>query len=75
MVNSYSGELSVVLDNLSSPVRPRPSWATRADKVLTVDSAKTALVVVDMQNGFVTENSRPVVPVIADLVERWTAAG
>lgn len=43
--------------------------------MLTVDPAKTALVVVDVQNGFVTDNSRPVVPVIADLVERWTAAG
>jgi len=39
-----------------------------------MDPAKTALVV-DVQNGFVTDNSRHVVPVIADLVERWTAAG
>ena len=36
---------------------------------------RTALVVVDVQNGFVTDVSRPVVPVIAELVERWTAAG
>jgi nicotinamidase-related amidase len=35
---------------------------------------RTALVVVDVQNGFITDVSRPVVPVIADLVERWTAA-
>ena len=40
-----------------------------------MDPDKTALVVVDVQNGFVTENSRHVVPVIADLVDRWTAAG
>ena len=33
----------------------------------------TALVVVDVQNGFVTADSAPVVPVIADLVRRWQA--
>ncbi len=33
------------------------------------------LVVIDVQNGFLTEFSRPVVPVIADLVRRWQAAG
>lgn len=40
-----------------------------------MDLDRTALVVVDVQNGFVTDVSRPVVPVIADLVEHWTAAG
>lgn len=35
---------------------------------------KPVLVVVDVQNGFVTEHSQPVVPVIADLVRRWQAA-
>lgn len=40
-----------------------------------MDIDRTALVVVDVQNGFVTDVSRPVVPVIADLVERWTAGG
>lgn len=40
-----------------------------------MDIDRTALVVVDVQNGFITDLSRPVVPVIADLVERWTAAG
>lgn len=35
---------------------------------------KPVLVVVDVQNGFITEHSRPVVPVIADLVRRWQAA-
>jgi nicotinamidase-related amidase len=33
------------------------------------------LVVVDVQRGFVSDNSRHVVPVIADLVQRWQAAG
>lgn len=33
------------------------------------------LVVIDVQNGFLTEFSRPVVPVIADLARRWQAAG
>ncbi len=32
------------------------------------------LVVVDVQNGFITEHSHPVVPVIVDLVRRWQAA-
>jgi nicotinamidase-related amidase len=36
---------------------------------------KSVLVVVDVQNGFITEHSRPVVPVIADLVRRWEAVG
>ncbi|MGH3692462.1 MAG: cysteine hydrolase [Pseudonocardiaceae bacterium] len=36
---------------------------------------KPVLVVVDVQNGFITEHSQPVVPVIADLVRRWQTAG
>jgi nicotinamidase-related amidase len=40
-----------------------------------VDPDRTALVVVDVQNGFITDLSRPVVPVIKDLVDRWTATG
>ena len=40
-----------------------------------MDVNRTALVVVDVQNGFVTDVSRPVVPVIADLVSKWQAAG
>jgi nicotinamidase-related amidase len=36
---------------------------------------KPVLVVVDVQNGFVREQSRHVVPIIADLVDRWQAAG
>lgn len=35
---------------------------------------KPVLVVVDVQNGFVTEHSQPVVPIIIDLVHRWQAA-
>ena len=34
-----------------------------------------ALIVVDVQNGFVTEHSAHVVPVIVDLVKRWQEAG
>jgi nicotinamidase-related amidase len=33
------------------------------------------LVVVDVQNGFISEFSQPVVPVIANLVARWQANG
>lgn len=33
------------------------------------------LVVIDVQNGFLTEHSRPVVPAIVDLVRRWQTAG
>ncbi|WP_329521090.1 cysteine hydrolase [Spirillospora sp. NBC_01491] len=36
---------------------------------------RAVLVVVDVQNGFIREASAPVVPVIADLVARWQAAG
>jgi nicotinamidase-related amidase len=35
---------------------------------------KPVLVVVDVQNGFITQHSKPVVPVIVDLVRRWQAA-
>jgi nicotinamidase-related amidase len=35
---------------------------------------KPVLVVVDVQNGFITEYSKPVVSVIVDLVRRWRAA-
>lgn len=37
--------------------------------------ARATLVVIDVQNGFVTDESRHVVPVIRDLVDRWQAAG
>jgi nicotinamidase-related amidase len=39
-----------------------------------MNERKPVLVVVDVQNGFITEHSRPVVPVIIDLVRRWQAA-
>lgn len=35
---------------------------------------KSVLVVVDVQNGFITEHSKPVVPIIVDVVRRWQAA-
>ncbi|MEV0712756.1 isochorismatase family cysteine hydrolase [Nocardia aurea] len=40
-----------------------------------IDIAKAALLVVDVQNGFVNEFSAPAVPVITDLATRWTRAG
>ncbi|WP_422771998.1 isochorismatase family cysteine hydrolase [Plantactinospora sp. WMMC1484] len=36
---------------------------------------RAALVVIDMQNGFVNERSQHVVPKVVDLVQRWQAAG
>lgn len=35
----------------------------------------TALVVVDVQNGFITKDSAPVVPIIANIAQRWLTAG
>ncbi|WP_066360729.1 cysteine hydrolase [Herbidospora mongoliensis] len=35
----------------------------------------SVLVVIDAQNGFITEHSSPVISVIAPLVEQWQAAG
>lgn len=35
---------------------------------------KPVLVVVDVQNGFITKHSKPVIPIIVDLVHRWQAA-
>ncbi|CUU57846.1 Nicotinamidase-related amidase [Parafrankia irregularis] len=40
-----------------------------------MNQASPVLVVIDAQNGFLTEHSRPVVPTIVDLVQRWQAAG
>ncbi len=40
-----------------------------------MDTDSTALVVVDVQNGFVNERSRHIVPVIAQLVDRWSSIG
>lgn len=40
-----------------------------------MELSKTALIVVDVQNGFVTVDSAPVVPVIVNVVRRWQAAG
>ncbi|MEV0105508.1 isochorismatase family cysteine hydrolase [Nocardia sp. NPDC050799] len=38
-------------------------------------NSQSALVVIDVQNGFVNEHSRHVVPVIRDLARQWTRAG
>ncbi|MGW3493405.1 isochorismatase family cysteine hydrolase [Streptomyces sp. NPDC001020] len=40
-----------------------------------MDTGSAALVVIDMQNGFVNHHSRHVVPVVSDLVAQWSAAG
>jgi len=40
-----------------------------------VELSSTALVVVDMQNGFVHPESAHVVPVVVDMVRRWREAG
>jgi nicotinamidase-related amidase len=40
-----------------------------------MEPGNAVLVVVDVQNGFITDGSRDVVPVIASLVNRWQAAG
>lgn len=42
---------------------------------MTIDLARTVLVVVDMQNGFVRSGSQHVVPTVVDLVGRWQGAG
>lgn len=36
---------------------------------------RAALIVVDMQNGFLNHHTRHLVPVVADLVDRWSATG
>ncbi|MGN9767453.1 cysteine hydrolase [Micromonospora sp. SD12] len=38
-------------------------------------SGRPVLVVTDMQNGFVREQSAHIVPVVVDLVRRWQVAG
>lgn len=40
-----------------------------------IDLPRAALLVVDVQNGFVNEHSKHVLPLIADLVDRWSASG
>lgn len=40
-----------------------------------IDLSSAVLVVVDVQNGFVSSHSDAVVPAIVDLVERWQRAG
>lgn len=40
-----------------------------------VNTDRSALIVVDVQNGFVNHHSRHVVPVIRGLVERWAGSG
>jgi nicotinamidase-related amidase len=37
--------------------------------------SRAALIVIDMQNGFVNHHSRSAVPAVSDLVAQWSAAG
>ncbi|MGF7233780.1 MAG: cysteine hydrolase, partial [Frankia sp.] len=46
-----------------------------AGRGVRVINRSSVLVVVDVQNGFVSEHSSPVVPIIADLARRWQGAG
>ncbi|MGW7641193.1 isochorismatase family cysteine hydrolase [Streptomyces decoyicus] len=39
-----------------------------------MDISNAALIVIDMQNGFVNHHSRDAVPAVRDLVARWSAA-
>ncbi|MEU8314107.1 cysteine hydrolase [Micromonospora sp. NPDC048887] len=36
---------------------------------------QAALIVIDMQNGFINDRSRHVIPKVVELVERWEATG
>ncbi|MFI5755500.1 isochorismatase family cysteine hydrolase [Streptomyces sp. NPDC051569] len=40
-----------------------------------MDIGSAALVVVDMQNGFVNHHSRHAVPAVSDIIAQWSAAG
>lgn len=40
-----------------------------------MNQPKPVLVVVDVQNGFITEHSQSVIPIIVDLVRRWQTVG
>ncbi|SDP94124.1 isochorismatase family cysteine hydrolase [Lentzea jiangxiensis] len=40
-----------------------------------MDLAQSVLVVVDVQNGFVSSKSAPIVPHVTDVVRRWEQAG
>ena len=48
---------------------------TANGKVTRLDPRSTALLVVDVQCGFVNQHSRGVLPAVIHLVERWKAAG
>ncbi|SCG38170.1 isochorismatase family cysteine hydrolase [Micromonospora halophytica] len=40
-----------------------------------MSSTWAALIVIDMQNGFINDQSRHVIPKVVELVERWEATG
>lgn len=43
--------------------------------MISVVAPTSVLIVVDMQNGFISEHSAPIVPIVVDLVDRWQRAG
>ncbi|MEU9418396.1 isochorismatase family cysteine hydrolase [Streptomyces sp. NPDC048272] len=45
------------------------------EKVNALDPRSTALLVIDVQRGFVNEHSRDIVPAVVRLVDGWRAAG
>jgi nicotinamidase-related amidase len=40
-----------------------------------VTTVRSVLIVIDMQNGFLNRQSEHIVPVVADLIDAWYAAG
>lgn len=40
-----------------------------------MSSTRAALIVIDMQNGFINDRSRHVIPKVVELIERWEATG
>lgn len=48
---------------------------TANGKVTRLDPRSTALLVVDVQCGFINQHSRSILPTVVRLVERWKAAG
>ncbi|MFG1800510.1 isochorismatase family cysteine hydrolase [Micromonospora carbonacea] len=40
-----------------------------------MSSTRAALIVIDIQNGFINDQSRQVIPKVVELVERWEATG
>ncbi|WP_285787860.1 hypothetical protein [Micromonospora sp. NBRC 101691] len=57
---------------LDRAVRTRRVGAARG---VGMTIRRPALIVVDMQSGFITDHSRHVIPKVVELIERWEARG